>query len=98
MYNKIIRGTRQYKVEEESLLLLEYFMIEKQIKTGEYYYGIEINSQKICPGIRDARVCNHLLLSESKEWVEEIIDQFIGNGVTPATMTYVIDDIMEIPC
>lgn len=86
---RILRGTRSYQGEEQGLLELSYYMIEKPINPYESYYGVEIEA-----GVE----YNQLLLSESKEWVEEVIDKFIGNGVTPSTMAYIIDDIMEIPC
>ena len=98
MRERILRGTRQYEVESEYLLELKYYIIKKSINQFESYYGIEINSNKIRQGMGDAQKYNFLFLSESKEWVEQIIDQFIGNGVTPDTMEYIIDDIIEIPC
>lgn len=73
-------------------------MVEKPINLSETYYGIEINQQKIKSGIQDCITYNSLLLSESKEWVEELIDKFIGNGVTPMTMEYIVDDLLGMPC
>ena len=89
MQKRILRGTRNYHIEEKGMLELKYYIIEQAISQDERYYGIEI---------KDQETHNRLLLSESKEWVEEIINQFIGNGVTPDTMEYIIDDIMGIPC
>lgn len=98
MEKRILTGTRQYHMEEKSLLLLEYYMIEKPISSYENYYGIEINCQTIIEGMEHTKKHNSLLISSSKEWVEELIDKFIANGVTPSTMAYIIDDIMGIPC
>ncbi|HHX62637.1 MAG TPA: hypothetical protein GX707_18275 [Epulopiscium sp.] len=98
MQKKFLRGTRQYQVGTTSLLVLKYYIIERSISSSEYYYGVEINEEKISGGIEHTIKYNSLQLSESKEWVEELIDRFIGNGVTPDTMEYIIDDIMGIPC
>ena len=89
MQKRILRGTRSYAGEQQKSLELSYYMIEKPINPYESYYGVEIES---------GTEYKQVLLSESKEWVEEVIDKFIGNGVTPDTMTYIIDDIIEIPC
>lgn len=89
MKQRILKGTRNYQGEKEELLELSYYMIEKPINPEQTYYGIEIKA---------GTEYDQLLLSQSKEWVEELIDKFIGNGVTPGTMAYIIDDIMEIPC
>ncbi len=78
-----------YQGEQGKLLDLKYYMLEKPINPDMCYYGIEIES---------GTGYNRLFLSESKEWVEALIDKFIGNGVTPTTMTYIIDDILGIPC
>lgn len=86
---KTLRGTRSYQTETNGLLELKYYMIEQPMNEGQHYYGIEIE---------DSTKGKQLLLSESKAWVEELIDKFIGNGVTPSTMAYIIDDIMEVPC
>lgn len=95
---KTLKGTRQYEIESNNLLLLTYYIIEKSTSSYKKYYGIEINQQKIKEGVKRTIKYNSLLLSECKELVEEILDKFIGNGVTPETMTYIIDDIIEIPC
>lgn len=89
MQRRILKGTRRYQGEHNKLLDLKYYLLEKPISPEESYYGIEIESRT---------EYKQLFLSESKEWVEALIDKFIGNGVTPTTMTYIIDDIMGIPC
>lgn len=98
MKKKILSGTRQYQIGEQSLLVLKYYMVEKPINPGENYYGVEINQQRLCNGVESTVDYHSLLLSASKTWVEALIDTFIGNGVTPSTMEYIIDDIMGIPC
>lgn len=98
MDKKILVGTRQYELDEQSLLELQYYIVERPTNPDKPYYGIEIQQQKIHNGIKQVLEYKNLLLSESKEWVEELTNQFIGNGVTPMTMEYLIDDIMEIPC
>ena len=95
---KILRGTRQYYVEGDSLLQLEYHIVEKIVGGSNKYYGIEINQYKTNTHREDIVQYKGMLLSESKEWTEDLIDKFIGNGVTPDTMEYIIDDIMGIPC
>ncbi len=95
---KFLMGTRQYCNEEDSLLQLEYYMIERAAEGCNKYYGIEINQQKTNDYIENTVQYNSLFLSESKEWTEDLIDKLIGNGVTPDTMEYIIDDIMGIPC
>lgn len=89
MQTKSLKGTRIYETAAEEPLELKYYMIEQAISGDKHYYGIEIEGPK---------KGDQLLLSESKAWVEELIDKFIGNGVTPSTMAYIIDDIMEVPC
>lgn len=98
MNKRILMGTRQYEVDSRSLLELNYYMIEKPKDSCESYYGIEVTQQKLGPQTKDATFYKSLLLSESKEWVQELINKFIGNGVTPSTMAYIIDDIMQISC
>ena len=98
MQRKILRGTRLYQVEGQSLLVLKYYLIKKPTSSGDHYYGIEISQEKIAGNLGGDLKYNSLLLSTSKGWMEELIDKFIGNGVTPDTMTYIIDDIMGIPC
>ncbi len=95
---RVLRGTRQYQIEEKSLLVLRYYLITKPISEHENYYGIEINQEKITEGVDNVARYNRLLLSSSEAWIEELMDKFIGNGVTPDTMTYIIDDIMGTPC
>lgn len=89
MEKRDFKGMRSYQGEESKGLDLKYYILEKPINPNKSYYGIEIES---------STEYNRLFLSESKEWVEALIDKFIGNGVTPSTMTYIIDDIMGIPC
>lgn len=98
MEKRVLRGTRQYQIEEKSLLVLKYYLIKKPVSTCEHYYGIEITQENFSGGVDHCIKYNRLLLSESKAWVKELIDRFIGNGVTPDTMAYIIDDIMGIPC
>lgn len=95
---RFLKGTRQYTTEEESLLLLKYYMVERTIGGYKKYFGIEIVQQEANDHIGDKMQYNSFLLSESREWTEELIDKFIGKGVTPCTMEYIIDDIMGIPC
>lgn len=82
-------------MESKWLLVLKYYIIEKITNTGESYYGIEIEEKKINTHMQSVIKVNQLLLSECKEWVEEIINKLIGGGVTPVTAGYVIDELME---
>ena len=92
------RGTRQYELGHNSLLVLKYYIIEKLASTGERYYGIEISQQKIVKDNMGKVEYASLFLSESRAKVDNLIDKFIGNGVTPDTMEYIVDDLVELPC
>lgn len=93
-----LRGIRQYELGQNSLLVIKYYIIEKLLSSGERCYGIEISQQKIIKDNIGKVEYDSLLLSESKTKVEQLIDKFIGNGVTPDTMEYIVDDLVELPC
>lgn len=94
MYKKVLRGMRHYDTESNLLLVLKYYIIEKITNSGENYYGIEIEQQRINKEMQPAIEVNRMLLTECKEQVEGIINKLIGGGVTPVTAGYVIDELI----
>ena len=95
MYKKALRGVRHYDIESKMSLVLKYYVIEKIMGSGESYYGVEIAEKKVSGQMEHVMGYDQLLLSECKEWVEELINKLIGFGVTPVTLGYVIDDLMD---
>ena len=94
MYKRALRGIRHYDIESKISLVLKYYVIEKITGSGESYYGIEIEERKVSGQVKDVVAYDRLLLSECKEWVEDLINKLIGCGVTPVTMGCVIDELM----
>lgn len=103
MLAKFLEGTRNCRIPNGGLIQLEYFLLEKeneQIDNITKTYGIEI-----------VKKCNHFgetiytetdqieCLTCKKEKAQEIINKLISNSVTPISMLYIIDDMMdEAPC
>ena len=98
VYKKALQGTRQYEYEPKSVLVLEYYVIEKPLNSHESYYGIEIEQKKVKNGIDSTIECDRLILSEDKSWVEWIINKMIGYGVTITTMGSIVDDLITEKC
>ena len=94
VYKKALRGVRHYDIESKMSLVLKYYVIEKIMGSGEMRYGVEIEEKKVSGQIGPTMKYDRLLLSESKEWVEELINKLIGGGVTPVTLEYVIDELV----
>ena len=94
MYKKALRGIRYYEIEPKMSLVLEYYVIEQIIGSGQRCYGIEIEERKVGGLVEQDVEVKHLLLSECKDWVEDLVGKLIGGGVTLVTMDCVIDGLM----
>ena len=94
VYTKALRGVRHYDIESKISLVLKYYVIEKIMGSGESYYGVEVEEKKVSGEMQYGTAYDRLLLSESKEWVEELINKLIGFGVTPVTLDCVIDELV----
>ncbi|NLM47398.1 MAG: hypothetical protein GX198_01045 [Epulopiscium sp.] len=103
MITKYLEGTRNCSTLDGEMIQLEYFLLEKEGADGNNTvktYGIEIvkKSNFLGKAIRtetDQIDC----LTHEKELAKEIINKLISHSVTPITMPYIINDMMdETPC
>ncbi|NLK20854.1 MAG: hypothetical protein GX308_01940 [Epulopiscium sp.] len=103
MITKFLEGTRNCTTPEGEIIQLEYYLLENQgTEIGSIIknYGIEIVKKRSHFGETiyietDKIEC----LTYDKEKAKEIINKLISNSVTPISMLYIIDDLMdETPC
>ncbi|WP_058486799.1 DUF6514 family protein [Defluviitalea phaphyphila] len=103
MITKFLEGIRNCSTSDGRFIQLEYFLLERE--------GKELSNTKKSYGIEIVKKCDHLgqivytetdyidYITYEKEKAKQIINKLIANSVTPVTMSYVIDDLMdETPC
>ncbi|NLJ88762.1 MAG: hypothetical protein GX327_08355 [Epulopiscium sp.] len=103
MITKYLEGTRNCSTLDGEIIQLEYFLLEKEGNDGNNSmktYGIEIVKKKSFLGKAICTETDQIdCLTHEKEIAKEIINKLISNSVTPITMSYIINDIMdETPC
>jgi hypothetical protein len=103
MISRFLEGTRNCCISGGEAIQLEYFLLETDLESDRDLtksYGIEI--------VKKCNQCGQTIstetdiihcLSTEKEQAQEIINKLIANTVTPVSMIYVIEDLLEeIPC
>lgn len=103
MITKYLEGTRNCSTPEGEIIQLEYFLLEKEgndIGNFMKTYGVEIVKKSNFFGKTVCTETDQLdCLTYEKEVAKEIINKLISNSVTPISMSYIINDIMdETPC
>ena len=68
----------------EEKINLEYSILEKSTES-DVVYGIEI--------IKDKKEYQNAMVSNSKKQVEELINTFYENEVTPSTLIEILNDL-----
>ncbi|NLM13763.1 MAG: hypothetical protein GX209_08485 [Epulopiscium sp.] len=99
MLAKFLEGTRNCCTPDGGTIQLEYFLLEKENKETNHLtktYGIEIVKKCAHFGETIYTETDQIeSLTHEKEMAKEIINKLIAHAVTPISMLYIIDDLMD---
>jgi hypothetical protein len=99
MLTRFLEGTRNCRKSDGEMIQLEYFLLEKQrneMNNLSKTYGIEIVKKYAHFGETIYTETDQIeCLTHEKEKAKEIIDKLIAHAVTPVSMIYVIEDLID---
>ncbi|WP_105619351.1 DUF6514 family protein [Vallitalea okinawensis] len=96
MLTKSLEGTRYVAASEVGSFQLDYYVVEEEMNCNKLF-GVEVVKRDKVSGHDwfEERECIHPL-TESKEFVREMVEKLIYFSVSPVTLTQVVDELYSL--